>query len=153
MVSRDFLPFPEFVPWQNISLTVEPQAILSYYRHPERTPNPLRFLEAMIKDEPARIRGMQVGLARARWHLLYHRDDVAIDPFSDGEALAKRPSAGLALAHHISRAVDRQAARRATGGGFAGTEERTGADPGAAATPRAGSTVRLQLTPKRTEPI
>lgn len=115
VIDLTFLPFPSVVDWAEISISVPAQALLEYQArlNDPATVNPLLFLQAIERDEPERIDRMRRGLARARWHLLYHQAGRGVPV----PGAAQRPSAGHALVRELERAAAKrlQLARAAPG--------------------------------------
>ena len=93
-----YLPFAELVPWANMSVSLRAEDFAKFAVAPRSMPNPLFALVHLARDEPARVRAMQLALAEARW-LLHYRSEPML---AGGPRNATdRPSAAQALAHHL----------------------------------------------------
>lgn len=100
-----YLPFQQLVPWANLTLTLPAEPFVKYHIKQGRT-NPLSPIVAMAEREPERVREMQRGLLEARWHLLYHRNDVPTP--GRAQSTPAPSSAGKALVHHLVLAAQQR---------------------------------------------
>lgn len=133
LVPLEFLPFQpqpagagvgegHGVPWENISVSVDPRAVVAYAAAVKAKlsplpPNPLDVLRDLYERDRARLHEMQAEIARQRWKVLYHNGSAevragAFDERDRAERLQVQPAEWSSATRQVAAEVVRAAELR-----------------------------------------